>query len=629
MKKFLSLFVFLSLFFTSKAQQRNVILIIADDLGSDYCGFNENHLDTAPMPNVRKLLARGVRFKNAWANPVCSPTRAGMLTGRYSFRTGVGDALNGSGVGALDATETTIPKLLNIFNPNGISKANIGKWHLQEATPAANLILPNTMGYDHFEGNFLGQIPSYTNWNKITNGVASTITTYATTDQTNSAISWINAQQNKPFFLWLAYTAPHTPFHLPPTGLHSYTTLSGTTAHINANPKSYYKAAIEAMDTEIGRLFDALQASGKWDNTDIIFIGDNGDPTQVAQNTGGAKSTIYQEGISVPFIISGPSVVNPSRVSEALVNTQDLFATVLELFGYTNWRSQISASKPVDSKSILPILKNEATDVRDWAFTEVFSTPSVATNGKTMRNKFYKLLNFDNGTQKFYKIDTDPTEDTDLLTSAMSAEAGSNYNYLCREMTQLVGTSGSCSILPIELLSFQARPTENGNLLNWATANELNNNHFDVERSDNGVDFKSIGQVKGNGNTNQISTYSFVDKTLLAAVNYYRLKQVNTDGTFTYSKTISVSGVVLNKDALITISPNPANDVLIVQSLTDNALDKHVDLLSLDGRIVLSKTLYQGSTMCFFDLKDVCAGSYFVRIVDGQQTKTLKIVIGK
>ena len=84
----------------------------------------------------------------------------------------------------------------------------------------------------------------------------------------------------------------------------------------------------------------------------------------------------------MPFIISGPSVVNPNRVSSALVNTQDLFATILELFGYTTWQSQISASKPVDSKSILPILKNEAVDVRDWIFTEVFSTPSVSTNGK-------------------------------------------------------------------------------------------------------------------------------------------------------------------------------------------------------------------------------------------------------
>ena len=102
--------------------QRNVILVIADDLGSDYCGFNENRLDTIPMPNVRRLLSRGVRFKNAWTNPVCSPTRAGLLTGRYSFRTGVGSAIGGAGSAVLDTAEMTIPKLLNKFKPNGIAK---------------------------------------------------------------------------------------------------------------------------------------------------------------------------------------------------------------------------------------------------------------------------------------------------------------------------------------------------------------------------------------------------------------------------------------------------------------------------------------------------------------------------
>ncbi len=146
--------------------QRNVILIIADDLGTDYCGFYENHLDTAAMPNVRKLLARGVRFRNAWSNPVCSPTRSGMLTGRYSFRTGVGTAVGAANSAVLDTSEITIPRLLNRFKPNGIAKANIGKWHLQLSTPKSNYTFPNIMGYDHYEGNFLGTLNSYTNWTK-------------------------------------------------------------------------------------------------------------------------------------------------------------------------------------------------------------------------------------------------------------------------------------------------------------------------------------------------------------------------------------------------------------------------------------------------------------------------------
>ena len=442
--KHLFTFLFLFVVVINSYAQRNVILIIADDLGMDYCGFYENHIDTCNMPNVRRLLGKGVRFKNAWSNPLCSPTRAGILTGRYSFRTGVGNAVGGPGSAVLDTAEVSIPRLLNIYKPNGIAKANIGKWHLHLSTPNANYNFPYILGYDRYEGCFSGVLSSYTNWTKITNGVAANNTNYATTETANNAIDWVKTQNN-PFFLWLAFNAPHTPFHLPPIGLHSYTSLSGTAADINTNPKLYFKAAVEAMDHEIGRLFDSLQAFQKWDSTDIIFIGDNGNDALVAQNTGGAKGSVYQEGVNVPFIISGPSVVNPMRSSEALVNTQDLFATVIELFGYTNWATQIPANKPVDSKSLLPIIKNTAVDIRPWAFTEVFKVPTVAGDGKAMRNKDYKLIDFDNGTQKFYKVVTDPLENTDLLKGTLSADAIVNYNYLCNEMTTLIGSGSFCN----------------------------------------------------------------------------------------------------------------------------------------------------------------------------------------
>lgn len=427
--------------------QRNVILIIADDLGTDYLGFYEDHQDTAPVPNIRKLLAKGVRFTNAWSNPVCSATRAGALTGRYSFRTGVGGIVGGTGgSGVLNINELTIPRLLNTFKPNGFARANIGKWHLHNGMPASNLNNPNLMGYDYFAGNFIGQLTSFTSWTKVTNGVSSTITNYATTETANDAINWIKAQNDKPFFLWLAFNAPHAPYHLPPAGLHSYTTLSGTQQDIMMNPESYFKASLEALDHEIGRLFDSLQVHNQLDSTDIIFIGDNGNTIQTAQiaNTDRAKGTIYQYGVHVPFLISGPSVVNPGRVSDALVNTADLFATILELFGYTDWPAQIPANKPVDSKSILPVLKNQSTTVRPWAFTEIFKATPDADDGKTMRNLDYKLLRFDDGHEEFYHLLTDPDESDNLLMGTLNAEALANYQYLCGEMTTLVSGISFC-----------------------------------------------------------------------------------------------------------------------------------------------------------------------------------------
>ncbi len=288
--------------------QRNVILIIADDLGSDWCGFQEDRVDTVNMPNVRKLLSRGVRFANAWSNPVCSPTRAGILTGRYSFRTGVGNVVVAGN--QLDTAEMTIPKLLKNANaPTKYAVANVGKWHLH--TPMqTNYNNPSKMGWDYFAGTFTGQpVTTYTNWNKVTNGVASTSTNYLTTETTNDAINWLGQQGSKPFFLWLAFNAPHSPYHLPPDSLIINRSLSGITMDINQNPKAYFKVMAEAMDNRIGKIVEWLQANNKWDNTDIIFIGDNGNTLNTAQTTplNRSKSTVYQPGIHVPFIISGPS----------------------------------------------------------------------------------------------------------------------------------------------------------------------------------------------------------------------------------------------------------------------------------------------------------------------------------
>ena len=438
-----NIFFTLVLIATSAKAQRNVIVIIADDLGSDYCGFYENHVDTAKMPNIRKLLARGVRFSQAWSNPLCSPTRSGILTGRYSFRTGVGDAISGAGSKELDTSEKTIPKLLKLLSSNNIKTANFGKWHLSLSKPS-QLTYPNIMGYDYYAGNFSGTLNSYTNWSKITNGTTSTNLTYATTEQTNDAIDWLKSNKNKQTFIWLAYNAPHTPYHLPPANLHSDVSLTGTISDISARPNSYFKAMVQAMDTEIGRLVDSLRSINLYDNTDIIFIGDNGDDPLVNQGKNSSKGSLYQDGVHVPFIVSGPSVVNQNRVSDALVNTADIFATVIELFGYTNWKNNIPTNKPVDSKSILPILKNESQSVRDWAFTEIFKNITVASDGKTMRNKTHKLIDFDNGTQKFYNLELDPQEKVNLIPNKLNEVDGTNYAYLCQEMTKLMGISRFC-----------------------------------------------------------------------------------------------------------------------------------------------------------------------------------------
>ena len=205
----------------------------------------------------------------------------------------------------------------------------------------------------------------------------------------------------------------------------------------------------EAMDKEIGRFFDYLISSGKWDNTDIIFIGDNGDESLVAQTTP-SKGSIYQGGVTVPFIISGPDVVNPNRTSNALVNTADLFATILELFGDTNWQSQIPTTI-VDSHSLLPILSNQTTSVRPWEFTEVFKLTPTSGDGKAIRNTDYKLMKFDDGTEKFFNLTSNSSEATNqnLLLGTLNTTQSTNYSYLCNQLTTLVGGPQYCNALSV------------------------------------------------------------------------------------------------------------------------------------------------------------------------------------
>lgn len=428
--------------------QRNVVLLIADDLGTDYFGFYADHQDTVDVPNIRALLRKGVQFNNAMSNPVCSATRSTILTGRYGFRTGVGNIVGGTGgSNPIDTAEVTIPKLLKKYNPN-IAKANIGKWHLNQPTPASNLLIPNKMGYDHFEGPFIGQLPSYTNWTKYTDGVASTVTNYATSENVNNAVSWLKTQNNKPFFLWMAFNAPHAPYHLPPAGLHTYTTLTGTQQDINKNTKAYFKAMIQALDHELGRFMDSLKKINRYDSTDFIFIGDNGNTGSTAQisDLNKAKGTIYQYGVHVLMIISGPSVVQPGRQSDALVNTVDLFATILELMGDKTYKTYIPVIKPIDSKSLKPLLERNGNEIRPWSFCENFKLTPDSADGKAMRNVGYKLIKFDNGVEEFYDLSADPQENQNLLKGSLNAAQLSNYTYLCAEMNTLLGSSKMCSI---------------------------------------------------------------------------------------------------------------------------------------------------------------------------------------
>lgn len=307
---------------TPTSNNPNILLIIADDMGLDATpGYTIGNVKPN-MPTLQSMINSGVKFNNVWSNPVCTPTRAGILTGKYGNKTGI---LKVDDV--MPTSEISIQKHLD-NNASGYSHAVIGKWHLSRD---ANH--PTDMGIDYFAGILGGGVQSYWNWNFTQNGQTTTSTEYTTTKFTDLAINWIDAQ-TQPWFLWLAYNTPHTPFHLPPNDLHYQGDLPSDQASIDANPLPYYLAMIESMDTEMGRLIKSMSTEEK-DNTIIIFIGDNGTPNKVAQEytSTRVKGAVYQGGVNVPMIISGKNVIRTNSSEDALINTTDLFATIADIAG--------------------------------------------------------------------------------------------------------------------------------------------------------------------------------------------------------------------------------------------------------------------------------------------------------
>jgi len=433
--------------------QRNTVLVIADDVSPDYFGFYNESADTANTPVIRSLAKNGIVFKKAWGSPLCSVTRAGILTGKFPFRTGIGSVITSSASTQIDTAEMSVAKLLKYYSPTKYNTACIGKWHLTLGQPA-KYSYPNKCGFDLYSGNFNGAITDYYNYPIVTNGTTHTVTTYATTKTVNDAIDWLDTISNsKPFFLWLAFNAPHTPLHIPPSTLTTVTGLTGTTTDMNVNGKKYFKAALEALDTELGRLIQYLTTNNLIQNTDIIFIGDNGNDIRVSQNPNKYKSknTVYDYGVRIPMIVSGPSVSNPGRVETNLVSTTDLFATILEMNNFSDWINYIPANKkPIDSKSFVSVINNSSYS-RDWVFTQQFTTPADTNDGKSIRNKDYHLMRLDDGSEEFYNQTLDYYENINLLNTSMSVTDIVNYHQLCDTLYNLTGGTTCLSVSLPEL----------------------------------------------------------------------------------------------------------------------------------------------------------------------------------
>ena len=361
-----------------KLQQPNIIIILTDDLGFEDVGFNG--CQDILTPNIDKIANLGVKFTNAYVSyPVCGPSRAGLITGRYQDRFGFGRnplfAPNDLKMG-LPLEEQTLAEALKKANYKSIA---IGKWHLG----AHQLLRPLNRGFDHFFGFLSGGHQYFPhNWTlhdeyevksqfeayntKLLRDTTRVIETQYLTDAlSREAVNYIDKYKNQSFFIYLAYNAPHTPLQATEKYLKRF-------EFIKDPKRKTYAAMVSAVDDGVGIILDKLEELSIIENTIIYFLSDNGGPEKTnGSNNGllrGGKGDLFEGGIKVPFAMMWPKKIPSGMVYNAPIISLDIFATLVAQVAVP-----IKTKNPLDCVNIIPFLTGEKkTNPHDYLFWRKF-----------------------------------------------------------------------------------------------------------------------------------------------------------------------------------------------------------------------------------------------------------------
>jgi len=399
------------------AQEKpNIIVILTDDLG--YGDLSCNGGKDIYTPNIDRLFANGVRFTNFYANcTVSSPTRASLMTGCYPDRVGVPGVIRTHETdswGFLNPETVTLPDMMK---KAGYQTALIGKWHLGLESPN----LPNERGFDFFHG-FLGDMmDDY--WSHLRQGY-----NYMQMNQTEIfpeghatdifsdwAVEYIRdkAGDNEPFFLYLAYNAPHFPIQPPPDWLEKVRKRERNIDERRA--KSV--ALVEHLDYNIGRVIDALKESGEYEKTVIIFSSDNGGHLPSGASNGvlrGGKQEMYEGGIKVPACMVWEGILKPGTTSDRLSLTMDLYPTVCSIAG-------LDVVHPIDGINLIPGLLGKGRGEEDSRIVFFMRREGGMYGGQcyyAARKGSYKILqNTPFEGYQLFDIESDPYEKVPLADS--------------------------------------------------------------------------------------------------------------------------------------------------------------------------------------------------------------------
>lgn len=396
----------------------NIVLILADDLGYADVGFQG--LDDFATPAIDSLAASGIRFPNGYvSHPYCSPSRAGLLTGRYQHRFGhVHNPKFREGEG-LPLTETLLPELLA---QAGYVSAIVGKWHLGDAPE----FHPMERGFDEFFGLRGGGHDYFRSAGEEAreylipldaNGERVPVSGYLTEQLTDAALDFIRRNAEAPFFLYLAYNAPHGPLQAPPA-------LIARVDSIQDDRRRTYGAMVTSLDDGVGQVVSLLGELGLTDGTLVFFLSDNGGPTRANASDNfplrSTKGTVYEGGVRVPFVVSWPGHLAAGTVYEPMVSSLDIFPTAVAAAG-------LELPAGLDGVDLMPHLNGERSGVPH----ESLFWHSDEGDQLAVRTGDRKLVRSLDREPELNAIDADASEANDIsgddsvLTGELERSAGS------------------------------------------------------------------------------------------------------------------------------------------------------------------------------------------------------------
>ncbi|KAA5540927.1 sulfatase-like hydrolase/transferase [Roseiconus nitratireducens] len=389
-------------------QRPNIVLILADDLGYGDVGFNG--CADIPTPNIDSLARDGVRFANGYSShPFCSPMRAGLMTAKYQHRFGYVNNVAFDPHNQLMGLPTDQPTVAKRLSQAGYRTGMVGKWHLGAAAP----FHPLRRGFDFFYG-FLGgghdyfqvdtTVQLHENYKAALddNGKPAAFDGYLTEVLTDKALGFLQSADERPYFLYVAYNAPHGPLQAPEEEIAKFDSIKNRKRRI-------YAAMVSVMDQQIGRLLAALRDRGETENTLVMFLSDNGGPEHAnASDNGplrGQKGDVYEGGIHVPFVMCMPGTLPAGTVFSSPVLSIDLAQTALDLAGAPSESS-------TDGVNLMPfVLDSESAPPHDALFWRTAGDRKLA-----VRRGDHKLVMLD-GDHELYDLTGDLEESRDLSGS--------------------------------------------------------------------------------------------------------------------------------------------------------------------------------------------------------------------